>query len=520
MILRLKQISLFLFLSILIYFFAIPLFEFQTYSPDTIRFLHFWQNSFSNLNVEKSNTFLINFYNALQASNYYDLGRGRIVLYLIYGLENISLYFSEILPKNFLMILLVLINSHAVAIISSKNISNSNFYIYSLIFVIISLNAISLSPIMYFPLYAKYICITFILYFFIFQNSFFKVLMLLLASFSDEIGLFLSLIISFFYFIKYFYIKFELGDNQIRKLIKSIIYSGVICLFFLASFFAIIAITFDSIPFQFPKYAARSAIWLLDPVNLFNKVLQLGWTLEILILGASVEKVLTSAFIGFSFIILMIIFLFRGNAVFNLDFDLSKINMESTKYLIIFWALASLILFIVLPASQYAYQTYAYPIMLSISLAIFLVMSLKIKPKNYLKLLIIITCMHFLTIPSMAVNINQSNTQHLLKDSSISSSDILDLHQAVDSIRINQNYIPFKAINNSQEIDFSGKWYYSNIKHFRFSYKVDEFGNQIETDKYYPVYGNTRVLSWPHFDAQKAGLHEREFSKNQPSYRN
>ena len=58
---------------------------------------------------------------------------------------------------------------------------------------------------------------------------------------------------------------------------------------------------------QFARYAARGTMWLLDPENLLNKLIQLAWTLEILILGFSFENVLVLQIIG---LLLLISFLY------------------------------------------------------------------------------------------------------------------------------------------------------------------------------------------------------------------
>ena len=84
-------------------------FNFQIYSPDSIRFLHFWQNSFLLGTTDAS--FLKNIYDALIASNNYDLGRGRLVMYLLYGMENILLYCFSTIPQNFLLIFKVVTGS-------------------------------------------------------------------------------------------------------------------------------------------------------------------------------------------------------------------------------------------------------------------------------------------------------------------------------------------------------------------------------------------------------------------------
>ena len=532
----------FVFLIISLFFIIIPLFEFQTFSPDSIRFLHFWQNSFSPAytaiegNTFKVTIFASNMYDALHASNYYDLGRGRLIIYLIYGIENILLYSFDALPVNFLIIAIIIVNSHGVSLLVSRNVSNFKFYIYALSFLLIAINAISLSPTMYFALYSKYVCLTFIVYFFIFRNSFLKILMLFLASFTDEIGLLLSLMICFFYILQYYLLRLDSKAIDTKSLLKNIFFSGSICLMLLASFFLIILLAFDTTPLQFAKYAARGTLWLLDPENLLNKLIQLAWTFEILILGFSNENNFFLTIFGFLILIILLIFIkvrFKEIKLFFSTNELSRhlINFQSypKQSILVFWILATLLLLIVLPSSPFAYQTYSYPIMLSLAIILLLSASIKMEPTRFLQILVLIGVIHLAMIPGMVSNINTSNQKHFLKDSSVSAQDINNLNTAINEIRINQNYEMFHNLNNSQEIDFSGKWYYSLEEHYRFPYETDNFGNCIEKNNYfgncieqnnyYPVYGNTRVLAWPHFKTDKAGKSERQFSKNKPTYK-
>ena len=119
-------------LFVLAIFLISDFFDFKTYSPDSIRFLHFWQNSFSSDFAQTS--FLQNISDALYASHYYDLGRGRVVLYVLYGFENILLYYFDALPQNFLAILIICFNSHAVSLLVSKHIIKYRYCIYFLSF--------------------------------------------------------------------------------------------------------------------------------------------------------------------------------------------------------------------------------------------------------------------------------------------------------------------------------------------------------------------------------------------------
>ncbi len=536
------QTTVFLIFVISLFLIIFPLFEYQTYSPDSIRFLHFWQNSFSSsyADIEASsfnlNVFFSNIYDAFRASNYYDLGRGRIVTYIIYGIENILLYSFNALPTNFLILAIVIINSHGASKLISRDIIKFRFYIYALSFLVIAINAISVSPTMYFALYSKYICLTFVIYFFVFKNSFLKLSMLFLAFFTDEISLLLTLMICFFYVLKFSLLKVNSKIIHARLLLKNILYSSFFCLILLLSFFLIIFILFDTTPLQFAKYAARGTLWLLDPENLLNKLIQLAWTLEIIILGFSYENTVFLTIIGFLILTALLIFIKYKYKDIKLFFNVRVLsaylmNFESypKQSILFFWILATILLLIVLPSSKFAYQTYSYPIMLSLAIIILLTASIKLKPDKFLKILVLMGSIHLVMIPNMIENINKSNQNHLIKDASISIKDINNLQKAINKIRVNQDYELFLSLNNLQEIDFSGKWYYSLKEHYRFPYETDNFGNCIEKNNYfgnciaqnnyYPVYGSARVLAWPHFQTDKAGENKREFDKNKPTYK-
>ena len=536
------QSTAFVLLIISLFFIIIPLFEFQAFSPDSIRFIHFWQNSFSSAysdiedNTYKLTIFASNIYDALHASNYYDLGRGRLIIYLMYGIENILLYSFNVLPINFLITAIIIINSHGASLLISRNVSDFKFYIYALSFLLIAINAISLSPTMYFALYSKYVCLTFIVYFFIFRHSFLKILMLFLAFFTDEIGMLLSLIICFFYILRYRLLRLNSKTIDTKFLLKNIFFSGLMCLMLFASFFLIILLAFDTTPLQFVKYAARGTLWLLDPENLLNKLIQVAWTFEILILGFSNESNFFLTIFGFLILIILLFFIkikFKEIKLFFSTNELSKhlINFQSNhkQSLLIFWVLATILLLIVLPSSPFRYQTYSYPLMLSLAIILLLSVSIWLKPARFLQILVLIGVIHMTMIPGMINNINTSNQKHLLNDSSVSAQDINNLNSAINEIRINQNYETFHNLDNSQEIDFSGMWYYSLEEHYRFPYETDNFGNCIEknnhfgncidTNNYYPIYGSARVLAWPHFEIDKAGKNKRQFSKNKPTFK-
>ena len=131
--------------------------------------------------------------------------------------------------------------------------------------------------------------------------------------------------------------------------------------------------------------------------------------------------------------------------------DCAKVEAYSA---FVFWILTTLLLLIVLPSSPLTYQTYSYPLMLSLAIVILLSAGIKLSSLKFLKALVLIAGIHLVMIPGMIENVNKSNQKHLLKDSSISPTDINNLQLAIDEIRTKNNYEMFQNINNFQEIDF------------------------------------------------------------------
>ena len=128
-------------------------------------------------------------------------------------------------------------------------------------------------------------------------------------------------------------------------------YSGLICLTLLFSFFLIIFLIFDTSPLQFAKYAARGTLWLLDPENLLNKLTQVAWTLEVMVLGFSFESTLILQTVGFLILFALLIFIklkFKNiKLFFNIE-NLSRylVNFQSYPHYsaFVFWVLTTLLL--------------------------------------------------------------------------------------------------------------------------------------------------------------------------------
>ena len=94
-----------------------------------------------------------------------------------------------------------------------------------------------------------------------------------------------------------------------------------------------------------------------------------------------------------------------------------------------------------------------------------------------------------------------------MPDSSVSFSDLSQINYSVNRIVKYNDQTSFNKINNNEEIDFSGTWYYSRLKNFDTTYKM-----------HYPIKGTTRVLIWPKKLLVKKN--SRKFDYKRPAFEN
>lgn len=473
------SVAIFLFVA----WFFISSFEYITYSPDAIRFIHFWQLGFSG-----EQNFINSLIDALKASHEYDLSRGRIVLYLIYGLDTIFLFFFKDLYIWLTPAVIIFVNSYVLANLIQRNIKNKGIISFLLIFITIFLNAISLSPLMGTALYAKYICFSFLLIGITTPRVYLKSICFILAGLSDELGLIGVIIYLFLHLLSS---KISIFSS-FRDLIKASIKPIMICMTIGFTYISIVYFLSDSSPNQFARYTGRSIFWFFDPSIWFERLLGMGWYFEVLFLGYSFKESIALLCIIAILLAITIANYLNQKTNLNIVQRLILIPLIGNRHLLFVMILMAAT-FIILPPSLFKYETYSYPLFLLTCFVFIFFLDLVLKDSrrmNFLMLLLIL--IKVFNSNEISDEINFSNKAHHLKDNSVRVEDLRLLNLAAKEIRNNNNYKIFDQINNYQEIDFSGMWYYSRIDHFRSHIK--------DTDSFYfPVEGTVRVLSWPYF---------------------
>jgi hypothetical protein len=75
---------------------------------------------------------------------------------------------------------------------------------------------------------------------------------------------------------------------------------------------------------------------------------------------------------------------------------------------------------------------------------------------------------------------------YMFPDQTVSSNDLLAMNKCIVELQSKGKSELFSTINNRQELDFSGTWYYS---------RKTSYGDPLKS--YFPVQGAVKVFIWP-----------------------
>jgi hypothetical protein len=484
---KLKYYYFNIFLISIIIFFAYHLnifLEYTMISPDSIRFMKLWQINFDKYSFIKA------IFHSMKESVIYDGNRSRYMQYILYGIDVIIRKNGANNSINILSLSIIVINNILISLMITKEIKNNRFTLFIMILLLLNSTIFFYGPIIDLVLYGKMIWITFILLFFILNNKYLKIIMLFLACISDEFGLFSSLIISFTYSFFYFYsLNFSVKKIFIASFgLCLIIFSSInginAILFNLGSGFSSFFISFggESIRFGTIQRFDSVLIYLLNIIfgshSYFNKI-------ELIIIKSIILLIFIITFTKISFFYIKNLKCLDKNNTFNLINNL-KINSFT-----IIWAF--IFIFINLIANpgggdDFSHRGYAKAIIISILLYIFLLNYFK-KDGNKIILLSFFILFHtfifiFNTNSNNSFAIRLSN--YFINDNSVNWTDLKKIKESVIEYHQFNNSKTFDSINNNQEIDFSGTWYYSRISNYDTTKK-----------SYFPVKGTVDVLIWP-----------------------
>jgi hypothetical protein len=314
--------------------------------------------------------------------------------------------------------------------------------------------------------------------------------MLFLACISDEFGLFSSLIISFTYSFFYFY---SLNFNIKKIFIASfglclIIFTSInginAILFNLGSGFSSFFISFGGESIRFGTIQRFDSVFLYLLNIIFGSIFYFNKS------GLIITK--------FIFIVIFLLLLIKYTYIYVKIFinDKKNILINFIKFLkinLLFLNWLFILIFInlfVLPGGgdDFGHRGYAKSMLVSIFLYICIMKIFKLDI-NKIKVFLIFILFHsvFFIFNNHSNNVFTNRIfNFFINDNSVNWTDLKKIKESVIEYHQFNNSKTFDSINNNQEIDFSGTWYYSRISNYDTTKK-----------SYFPVKGTVDVLIWP-----------------------
>jgi hypothetical protein len=475
---------------------------FGTISPDGIRFMHFWQQnidhylaeSFSPIGVIKA------VFKSLKESSAYDLDRGRIVQYLFYGLEVLLRGFSTVVLPNLIFALVMVINSVLIARVSTLTLkmSTSKTIISCMIAVSIMATSYSVSPIILNVLYGKYIWMTFIFLFLILETRSVKILMLVFAAYSDELGLFSAMTLLAIFGMKAYIASvqssFHNGYQSTRIFLKSIGVGIIIGVLVLLVFYGSLAVIFNSGATGFRSFSVKGIKELAGPTP-WDSVMGIAWRSQAMVIGIT-SKFTALTYLGFFIMGIIVVNTILGINKFYTTTKTEKRRLLSMLYSILndrnsvrnlfLLFMLCIISFVIIPGGVDDVGHYGYPAASLLAVLFFSALNELLSSRISIFIFLAILTTHLLHFRETVAETNNRLTNYLLPDSTVTIDELRELESSIAKFKIGKGSEAFDLINTKQEIDMSGTWFYSRQK---------GFGTAI--GPYYPTQGIGRVLAWP-----------------------
>jgi hypothetical protein len=477
-------INLFLIGVILLFTYHINVFfEYTMISPDSIRFMKLWQ-----INFDKYSSFTRAIFHSMKESVIYDGNRNRYIQYILYGIDVIIRKNGANNLINILSLSIAIINNILISLMITKESKKNKFTLFLMVLILLNSTIFFYGPIIDLVLYGKMIWLTFILLFFILNNKYIKILMLFLACISDEFGLFSSLIISFSYSFFYFY-------SLNLKIKKVFILAFVLCFFIFTSINSINALFFNlgsgflSFFSTFGEESIRfSTFQRFDSVFVY--------LLNIIIGSLSYFNensfIIIKLILVISIIILLIkIFYINRYNFIKLKILENLIKLLKTNLFLINWVFIFILInLIILPGGgdDFGHRGYAKAMILSTLFYFFIINYYKNETNKLIILSAFIFFHSIFFIFNKQANKNFTNrvSNFFINDNSVNWTDLRKIKESVSEYNQFNISNTFETINNKEEIDFSGTWYYSRISNYDTTKK-----------SYFPVKGTVDVLIWP-----------------------
>jgi hypothetical protein len=473
---------------------------FTTVSPDSVRFMHFWQSNISlaggggPLGVAKA------ICTALVSANAYDGYRGRFAQIAIYGIDGLTRWMFPRPAVNLWMMLLIGLNSGLIAWTSTRTVSDPSARenVFCLAWLVLTTSALTISPVLLLILYGKYVWMTFVTAFFVSRRTGSKLIWLVLAALADEIGLFSVLLILWLNVVRFFLNRMpgELwcGRSSLVRTSRACSLATLASLTGLFTYYGVWAVLLNTGAGTFRGFAHSSPF---RAKGIWNMVYGLLWRAEGLIVGLPLGHIFINCFFGLVVLVVVIAGVWKSAKIQlghrrgenrRLDDRLAEWLRDEPGFFYSFWiGMLLLIAVLILPGGGGDLTHYSYPAAAVLSVLAIRALVDVLSVRRVYAALTVVLGFHLFLLPRTVAATSSVLETYLFPDRTVGKEDIEAINTSVTEFRAKGHSPRFQALNNGQDLDLSGTWFYSRIK-----------GYGSTSGPHFPVQGTVRVLLWPY----------------------
>jgi len=448
---------------------------------------------------------------AVRSANTYDWNRGRFIQILIYGIDVATRALLPLPAVNVWMMLLLVLNAALIAwtATTAGPDPSSRVNIFCLAWLALAISALTIAPVVLLVMYGKYAWLTFVLAFFVTRKSAYRALWLVLASTTDELGLFAALFILWLVVARLALVRSPGDCRDDRSALLRIARAGVLAtsasLTALFAFYGIWAVMLNVGAQGFRGSAYGIGVGHLSEAlsngsALLNSALGIArgllWRAELLVAGISLDNWIATILIGVPALTIVVLavskvlrsyFGDRSEGSSRFDDRLCRMLHDEKAFLYCFWSgILLLISVFILPGGTGDYSHYSYPAAAVLSVVLIMALLDLFKTRMVGCILACAFLVHVCVLPRAVTTTAKHLEDYLFPDHTVTSEDIIAIYASVTEFRKMRRSPIFDSINNHEELDLSGIWYYSRVR-----------ADGAAKGWYFPVQGTVRVLLWP-----------------------
>ncbi len=494
-------------LALLAIFFHIVLLKspLVTLSPDSIRFMHFWQVNVDHFREDgggaKSAVKAV-FY-SLRSSNNYDMSRGRVIQAALYGLDGLTRWMLPSPMFNVWMMALMTLNGALMAWLATRVVPDfrTRTTLFALAWLAVCTTALVMSPVMLLVLYAKYVWVAFVLCHFIARSKVMKFFWLAPAAFSDELGLFAAMLLTFLHVAHINLASPDLVSGPYSthvRILKALLLGTAAAFTVMFSCFGISAVFFGGAAPEFLALAASASggSEFLKPAAIWHLVNGLFWRAEIMILGSSLGHPAVTTLVGLAVLAVITVGIWktcrlhvRTAALADDSPDtriLAWLGDERARFYAFWTIMLVVVAFVVVRVGAGDFTHYGYPAAAVLAVLFIRALLDVFSARAAGIVLLAMLATHLALLPQAISTTQIALEKYLFPDGTVSRQDIAAVQQSVMEFRASGASPVFEAATNGQEMDFTGTWFYSRVR-----------SAESLTEPHFPFQGTVRVLLWP-----------------------